>query len=173
MMLSATSSFINNPAADFSFSNSGEGSDTDNFANNFKGFNFDSIFGHSSNQSDSDPLSTSEVQPENTPSGGFDTPWDRPSDTLASESGDTPMGNYSDVPVSDPDNNPAESTVQNNSVGAGSNKSSFGNNQMFDMLKAMIPPEQMSTFENFSMLFNTMSYDNNSKSDDSKEQSNG
>ncbi len=40
-----------------------------------------------------------------------------------------------------------------------------GNNQMFDMLKNMIPPEQMSTFENLRMLFNTMSYDDNKKTD--------
>lgn len=37
-------------------------------------------------------------------------------------------------------------------------------NNMFDMLKGMIPPEQMSTFENLSMLFNMMSYDDNNKS---------
>lgn len=42
---------------------------------------------------------------------------------------------------------------------------SGGNNQMFDMLKNMIPPEQMSTFENLRMLFNTMSYDDNKKTD--------
>ena len=48
------------------------------------------------------------------------------------------------------------------------------NNQMFEMLKAMVPPEQLSTFENFSMLLNTMSYDNNnSKPDHNKEQSDG
>jgi hypothetical protein len=44
---------------------------------------------------------------------------------------------------------------------------------MFDMLKAMVPPEQMSTFENLSMLLNTMSYDNTNKPDDSKEQKDG
>jgi hypothetical protein len=43
------------------------------------------------------------------------------------------------------------------------------NDKMFDMLKAMVPPEQMATFENLSMLLNTMSYDNNSKPEESKE----
>jgi hypothetical protein len=43
-----------------------------------------------------------------------------------------------------------------------------GNDAMFEMLKSMVPPEQLSTFENLSMLFKTMSYDNN-KPDDSKE----
>jgi hypothetical protein len=44
---------------------------------------------------------------------------------------------------------------------------------MFEMLKSMVPPEQLGTFENIRMLLNTMSYDNNSKSDDSKEHENG
>lgn len=39
------------------------------------------------------------------------------------------------------------------------------NNMMFEMLKTMVPPEQISTFENLSMLLNTMSYDSNSKPD--------
>lgn len=42
--------------------------------------------------------------------------------------------------------------------------SQTSNSNMFDMLKNMIPPEQMSTFENLSMLFNMMSYDDNNKS---------
>jgi hypothetical protein len=44
-------------------------------------------------------------------------------------------------------------------------KGSEGNSGMLDMLKNMIPPDQMSTFENLRMLFNTMSYDDSSKSD--------
>jgi len=54
------------------------------------------------------------------------------------------------------------------------NGNGFGkpNDMMFDMLKTMIPPEQMSTFENLSMLLKTMSYDDNSKSD-SKESNDG
>ena len=38
-------------------------------------------------------------------------------------------------------------------------------NNMFNMLKSMIPPEQMSNFENLRMLFQTMSYDGSSKPD--------
>lgn len=54
------------------------------------------------------------------------------------------------------------------------NENSFTNdNPMFEMLKTMMPPDQQSTFENLRMLLNTMSYDNNSKSDDSKEHDNG
>lgn len=47
------------------------------------------------------------------------------------------------------------------------------NDKMLEMLKAMVPPEQQSTFENLSMLLNTMSYDNNSKPDHSEVQNNG
>jgi hypothetical protein len=47
------------------------------------------------------------------------------------------------------------------------------NDAMFDMLRGMVPAEQQSTFENLRMLFSTMSYDNNRKSDDSKEHSDG
>ncbi|HHV13637.1 MAG TPA: hypothetical protein GXX75_25555 [Clostridiales bacterium] len=43
-----------------------------------------------------------------------------------------------------------------------------GSSPMFDMLKSMVPADKMSTIENLSMLFNSMSYDNNSKSDDQK-----
>jgi hypothetical protein len=39
---------------------------------------------------------------------------------------------------------------------------------MLDMLKSMVPSDKMSSFENLSMLFNSMSYDNNSKTDDQK-----
>lgn len=56
---------------------------------------------------------------------------------------------------------------------AESKNSGFGNDAMFDMLKTMVPPEQQSTFDNLRMLFGTMSYDNNSKPDDHKEQKDG
>jgi hypothetical protein len=51
-----------------------------------------------------------------------------------------------------------------------SGSSGMMNDKMLDMLKAMVPPEQRATFENLSMLLNTMSYDNTSKPDESKEQ---
>lgn len=52
------------------------------------------------------------------------------------------------------------------------NNSFAPDNAMFEMLKTMVPPEQVSTFENLRMLLSTMSYDGNSKSDDSKEHDN-
>lgn len=39
------------------------------------------------------------------------------------------------------------------------------NNSMFESLKALIPPEQMETFENLRMLFDSMSYDDNEKTE--------
>lgn len=57
---------------------------------------------------------------------------------------------------------------------ASSGSTGMINDKMLDMLKAMIPPEQRATFDNLSMLLSTMSYDNTSKPDESKEQeSNG
>lgn len=45
------------------------------------------------------------------------------------------------------------------------------NNSMFESLKSMIPPEQIETFENLRMLFDSMSYDDNEKpeSEENKE----
>lgn len=60
-------------------------------------------------------------------------------------------------------------------LGSGSNTNSAQGSSsassptpMLDMLKTMVPSDKMNTFENLSMLFNSMSYDNNSKSDDQK-----
>lgn len=40
-----------------------------------------------------------------------------------------------------------------------------GTDNMMEMLKDMIPPEQMETFKNLSMLFQSMSYDDNKKTE--------
>ena len=45
----------------------------------------------------------------------------------------------------------------------------YGNEKMFESLKAMIPPDQMGAFENLRMLFGSPSYDDNSKSNKNKE----
>ncbi|NLJ96061.1 MAG: hypothetical protein GX321_02815 [Clostridiales bacterium] len=44
-----------------------------------------------------------------------------------------------------------------------------GEGNMFDSLKSMISPDQMETFERLRMLFDSQSYDDNSKSKDDKE----
>ncbi len=56
--------------------------------------------------------------------------------------------------------NTAASALGNNS-GSG-----FRNNDMMlEIIKSMVPQDKVSTFENLSMLLNSVSYDNNSKSD--------
>ena len=50
----------------------------------------------------------------------------------------------------------------NNSTDINTNNSG-NNDNVIDLLKTMVPPEQMSTFENLSMLFKAMSYDYNNK----------
>lgn len=129
---------------DFSFSNSEGGSDADTMAGNFKGFNFDSIFGNSTNNSEAKTDSTAEAKTD-------------PTSEAKTENASETFNNLG-----------GEGTSQANTSESGT-ANIFGNNRMLDMLKAMVPPEQMSTFENLSMLLNTMTYDNNSKSDESKE----
>ncbi len=66
---------------------------------------------------------------------------------------------------------PGSSSATNSAPSAGSNTTSAQSSSqtpMLDMLKTMVPSDKMNTFENLSMLFNSMSYDNNSKSDDQK-----
>ena len=55
------------------------------------------------------------------------------------------------------------------------NKSNTGtrnNDMMMELLKSMVPQDKVSTIESLSMLFNNMSYDNNSKTDQ-KERNDG
>jgi len=53
-----------------------------------------------------------------------------------------------------------------------SSSSGLINEKMLDMLKAIVPPEQRSTFDNLSMLLSSMSYDNTSNADEDKERNN-
>lgn len=64
-------------------------------------------------------------------------------------------------------NNEDKENVSNNTKETPNptNKTNMNPNMMIEMLKTMVPPEQKNTFENLSMLFKTMSYDNNSKKD--------
>ncbi len=115
------------------FSSGADGEASDNFMNNFSGFDFSSIFGNNSGStSDSEKASDSAAASEYHDNEDFSNQRDRE----GQRTDDTEGG-------------------QNNG----------GNNQMYDMLKNMIPPEQMSTFDNLRMLFNTMSYDDSKKTD--------
>lgn len=57
-------------------------------------------------------------------------------------------------------NESAEETSEHTSSAANPGGS---NDKMMELLKTMIPQDKISTFENLSMLLNTMSYDSNSK----------
>lgn len=126
----------------FSFGDSDGTDDTENVTGNFSGANFESIFETFKNFTGSNFSSAST---------GF-------SEESTSES-DTRKDSTSE-------------TKQENAPQSNNNNGFRGNDMMFELLKTMVPPEQASTFENLSMLLNSMSYDSNSKPDN-KENDNG
>jgi hypothetical protein len=136
----------------FPFGDSESGNASDNVMGNFAGFNFDAIFGNNGSTTST-------------------TDQDRDANLEAD-----PFDNFNQSEYQS--ENQSEYQSENQSSTSGSDQSSpfggMGNNKMmFDMLKTMVPPEQMSTFENLSMLLNTMSYDNNSKPGNSEENNDG
>lgn len=60
-------------------------------------------------------------------------------------------------------NNNSNNDNNDNNKDNSSNNNRTANDNVIDLLKTMVPPEQMSTFENLSMLFKAMSYDYNNK----------
>ena len=114
-----------------------EGEAADNIMNNFSGFDFSSIFGKGADSNKDDA-------------------GDRDSDIGPAYQEDNKEQNVRED----------KEDKSGDSFGSEPEGQETGkNNQMLDMLKNMVPPEQMSTFENLRMLFNTMSYDDNSKPD--------
>lgn len=110
-----------------------------------------------------------------------DTATDAPDADLSSYNTDTDYS-ISDYASDIPDNSEADITENSFDAGsddvkpetASSGSAGMFNDKMLEMLKTMVPPEQKATFDNLSMLLSTMSYDNTSKPDESKEQeSNG
>ncbi len=83
------------------------------------------------------------------------------------------QGGFSEDTKSETESEDTTFQKDHNHIHNNENNFTNDNSPMFEMLKTMIPPEQQSTFENLRMLLSTMSYDNNSKSDDSKEHENG
>lgn len=139
---------------DFSFQDAGTGTDTDTVTGNFKGAGFESIFQNLKNFTSKE---TSEGSSED----------------LSGEAGeDNAKGTFRETfedTLRDTSEGTAEGTSGEHSGGSGDKPRDTGNtgkgnnDMMFEMLKTMIPPDKVSTFENLSMLLNTMSYDNNSK----------
>lgn len=150
---------------DFSFADAFGAGDTDNVTGNFNGSAFESIFknfsGNFNGEFNSEDTSSSESSSDASSSDFY-------SDSLSAadlnESGTKEQTNQ-DTSEQSSD----QETKKDTSTAGGVHT----NNMMFEMLKSMVPQEQLSTIENLSMLFNTMSYDNNSKPDDSKEHDHG
>jgi len=69
--------------------------------------------------------------------------------------------------ANDPDNNNIDNNSQTEKHQA--TKESPDNSNLIEALKAMLPPEQIETFENLRMLFDSMSYDDNKKPESDKE----
>ncbi len=134
-------------AGGFNFGDFGTSDDAENVTGNFSGPDFESIF---KSFSDFNSSGNSNSSRTTEPEYSSDSVDETPPDIKEEKSTD-------DIP--EPSASPP-------------NNGGFMNNKMFDMLKSMVPPEQMSTFENLSMLFNNMSYDNN-KNDDNKERNDG
>lgn len=131
----------------FSFGDSESSDDTENVTGNFGSSNFQSIFDMFKN---TNTTASTSGNTDDTPDTTADTAFQFTVENEAEKQEDTVK----------------EKTSSTNSFGGKSN------DMMFQMLKTMVPPEQMTTFENLSMLLNSMSYDNTSKPDN-KEQSDG
>lgn len=132
--------------------------DTDNVMNNFNASAFESIFKtFGSNFGD------------NNFSNMFSGNSFNDSNSETTHAAETSPPDHNDASDENNQSETSNSSQEANSEDNSTNATGGTNNMMFEMLKTMVPPEQKSTFENLSMLFNSMSYDNNSKSDDSKE----
>ncbi len=128
----------------FNFNDSPNGDDTDNVTGNFSNSNFESIFEAFKNFSSDSSNENQSYQ--NDTNFSYDN---NNEDNSAFSYNTDSYASQSEAPKDESPKASSSSTSQNN--------------MMFEMLKNMVPPEQKSTFENISMLLNTMSYDNNSK----------
>jgi len=144
--MKAMQGFEGSPFGDFSSGNNAE-----NSSDHTSGFDFSSFFNAFGNNSSSESDRAS------------DQDINSPFDSSGLHDADSPFDSISDY-----DSKFTSDSAYNNDAAASnassSSEGSDSKNNMLNMLKAMIPPEQLSTFENLSMLLNTMSYDN-SKSD--------
>lgn len=139
----------------FPFGDSDNADDTDNVTGNFGSSNFQSIFEMFKNVNSTDTSADSE------PSTNHDSEDSYKGDNSKDDNSKDDI--FKEDSENDSDHKGKEEAKQSNSSG------SKPNDMMFEMLKTMLPPEQVTTFENLSMLLSTMSYDNNSKPDN-KEQ---
>ena len=158
--------FNNNDASSGFGENDDNGDGLAGFMNNFKDFDFSTIFGEDFNvESFSENLKsmTSDSTDENDDYISTDYGSDLPSIEKDSDE----SWNKSRVPNSDKENvTKVDNIPTNDSENNNYNTDNTHNSNMFENLKSMIPPEQLETFENLRMLFGSMSYDDNNKSDE-------
>lgn len=132
--------------------------DVGDVASNFSGTSFESIFNSENNNTEDGNTE------ENFPEDGHAT---MDTTTTYSYSDGNEAGDFNQLPNDGGPKDTGEGKSRDSHKGAGNNK------MFFEMLKSMVPPEQLSTFENLSMVLNSMSYDSNSKPVDSEENNNG
>lgn len=151
----------------FSSGDSEGSSNAENIFSNFSGFDFSSIFGSGNSTGTEDPDISGEARDDN-PDLHFTseehTSEDSPYEEYSYGDEDEDEGFYEGEAFNDSSNEDSSGSTEDSQKTVSQNKQS----SMLDMLKAMIPPEQQSTFNNLSMLFNSMSYDDN-KSEQNKE----
>jgi hypothetical protein len=159
----------------FPFGDFTNNDDTDNVTGNFSGMNFESIFQtfNAFNQSNNSSSEEDVFERAASNLGFFNNHKDDNVENDSESNNDFHSTDKNDDFNSTDKNDDFNSTEKNEASEENNSSGGFAKNPMFDMLKAMVPPEQLSTFENLSMLLNTMSYDNNSKSDDNKERNDG
>ncbi len=141
-------------AGGFSFTEEGQKDDTENVTGNFTNNIFNSIFQGFNNASEM-PEEDNNTPMQETAYDNYDS-----NEALHTD-------NYSNTDNYNNDNDSKSNREE--APHTGTNNTFKADSTMFDMFKGMVPPEQMSTFENLRMLFNTMSYDNNNKPNDGKE----
>lgn len=145
------------------FTSDSSGSDAGTATGNFSGSMFESFLHAAADSASADGATSDGASADGATSDGT---------SADGTSAEEPHLNGESRSSTPSEENPADSgTTKNQDTSSGSGMKM--NDKMLDMLKAMVPPEQRTTFENLSMLLNSMSYDNTSKPEESKEQSNG
>lgn len=171
----------------FPFGDSSNENDTDNVTGNFSGSNFESIFqsvknfmGSSGDMGASGDTEASAFSGDSEVSASSGVSGDSAFSGITGNSAFSGINGSYEAPPSGIFSHVAEEVHEEikeadsptEQIPPTKNSGNRSNDMMFEMLKTMVPPEQMSTFENLSMLLNSMSYDNNSKTDN-KERNDG
>jgi hypothetical protein len=147
-----------------------EGDDTSGFMNSFKGFDLSSLFAENQAEtldkedSKKEDLKKEDLNKEDSNKEDSNKK-DLNKEDLKKEDSNKKDSDEKDLDEADRDEKDLDEADRDNYLDPKEN----GSTSMMESLKAMIPPEQMGTFENLRMLLGSMSYDDNNKSDENKE----